>query len=72
LVGYDEERLYLADPSRATRLGYAFLSRSELDDRWHDLTQPDERVGRMAIFVRGEQRLLLSRRPIADRAERLQ
>jgi ABC-type bacteriocin/lantibiotic exporter with double-glycine peptidase domain len=66
LVGYDEERLYVADPSRATRLGYAFLSRSELDDRWHDLTRADERVERMAIFVRGE---LTAAPPPTDRRE---
>jgi predicted double-glycine peptidase len=70
MVGYDEEHLYFADPSRATQAGYAFLERSELDDRWHDLTGADERVARMTIFVHGTQRLP-SRGPVAERAERL-
>jgi predicted double-glycine peptidase len=57
MVGYDEDRLYFADPSRATPGGYAFLLRSELDDRWHDLSgELDTPLERMAIFVRGTQR----------------
>jgi predicted double-glycine peptidase len=57
MVGYDEERLYFADPSRATPGGYAFLLRSELDDRWHDLSgDHDAPLERMSIFVRGARR----------------
>ena len=34
--------------------GYAFLSRAELEERWHDLAGAlDQPVERMAIFVRG-------------------
>jgi ABC-type bacteriocin/lantibiotic exporter with double-glycine peptidase domain len=59
MVGYDTERLYFADPSRATPRGYAFLNRTELDDRWHDLSgDHDTLVERMTIFVRGSQRWL--------------
>jgi predicted double-glycine peptidase len=57
MVGYDAERLYFADPSRATPKGYAFLLRSELEPRWHDLAGlANRRVERMAIFVRGTTR----------------
>jgi predicted double-glycine peptidase len=54
MVGYDARRLFFMDPSRATPRGYAFLDRTELDERWHDLAgDNDSRVERMAIFVRG-------------------
>ncbi len=54
LVGYDDERLFFADPSTMTPEGYAYLPRGELEERWHDLAgDSDDRVGRMAIFVRG-------------------
>jgi predicted double-glycine peptidase len=54
MIGYDDERLFFADPSTATPHGYVFLPRAELDDRWHDLAGlTDDRVERMAIFVRG-------------------
>ncbi len=54
MVGYDEERLFFADPSTMTPDGYAFLPRNELEERWHDLAGlSDDRVERMAIFVRG-------------------
>jgi predicted double-glycine peptidase len=57
MVGYDDDRLYFADPSRATPNGYAFLQRGELDDRWHDLSgEHDTRLEHMAIFVRGTKR----------------
>jgi predicted double-glycine peptidase len=57
MVGYDDDRLYFADPSRATPNGYAFLQRGELDDRWHDLSgEHDARLEHMAIFVRGTKR----------------
>ncbi len=57
MVGYDHERLYFADPSRATPQGYAFLMRAELEPRWHDLAGAgDRRVERMAIFVSGTTR----------------
>jgi hypothetical protein len=57
MVGYDRERLYFADPSRATPQGYAFLLRTELEPRWHDLTgTADLPVERMAIFVSGTTR----------------
>ena len=57
MVGYDAERLYFADPSRATPRGYAFLPRADFDDRWHDLSgDHDMPVEHMAIFVRGTQR----------------
>jgi predicted double-glycine peptidase len=57
MVGYDRERLFFVDPSRATPLGYAYLMRGELEERWHDLAgDRDEPVQHMAIFVRGERR----------------
>ena len=55
MVGYDSERLFFADPSTMSPHGYVFLPRGELDERWHDLAGiRDDRVERMAIFVRGE------------------
>ncbi len=72
LIGYDEQRLYFADPSRATPLGYAFLLRTELEARWHDLAGPhDLRVERMAIFVRGTSRWSSSDAPAPRCASRL-
>jgi ABC-type bacteriocin/lantibiotic exporter with double-glycine peptidase domain len=57
MVGYDAERLFFVDPSRATPKGYAYLERSELDERWHDLAgDADAPLERMAIFVRGTKR----------------
>jgi predicted double-glycine peptidase len=57
MVGYDDERLYFADPSTMTPHGYVFLPRVELEERWHDLAGvSDDRVERMAIFVRGSGR----------------
>ena len=54
-VGYDASHLFFMDPSKMTPSGYAYLSREELDERWHDLAGDDDvRVDRMAIFVRGE------------------
>jgi len=54
MVGYDDERLFFADPSTMTPHGYVFLPRAELDERWHDLAGlSDLPVERMAIFVRG-------------------
>jgi predicted double-glycine peptidase len=54
MVGYDDERLFFADPSTMTPHGYVFLPRGELEERWHDLAGlADVRVERMAIFVRG-------------------
>lgn len=54
MVGYDDERLYFADPSTMTPYGYVFLPRVELEERWHDLAgMSNDRVERMAIFVRG-------------------
>jgi predicted double-glycine peptidase len=55
MVGYDDERLFFADPSTMTPHGYAYLPRNEFDERWHDLAGlTDDRVERMAIFVRGK------------------
>jgi hypothetical protein len=55
MVGYDPDRLFFADPSNASPAGYVYLPRTELDERWHDLTgQDDAPVRRMTIFVRGE------------------
>jgi hypothetical protein len=57
MVGYDSERLFFADPSRATPHGYAFMPRGELEERWHDLAgENGKALERMAIFVRGTQR----------------
>jgi len=54
MVGYDAERLFFMDPSRMTPGAYAYLLRSELEERWHDLAGRDNiRLSRMAIFVRG-------------------
>jgi hypothetical protein len=53
LVGYDDERLFFMDPSRVTPGPYVYMARSELAERWHDLAgDRDERLERMAIFVR--------------------
>jgi predicted double-glycine peptidase len=58
MVGYDDERLYFADPSTMTPYGYVFLPRVELEERWHDLAgMSNDRVERMAIFVRGSAQL---------------
>lgn len=57
MVGYDRERLFVADPGTMTPGAYAFLPRAELEERWHDLAgDHDERLERMAIFVRGARR----------------
>jgi ABC-type bacteriocin/lantibiotic exporter with double-glycine peptidase domain len=54
MVGYDADRLFFMDPSRMTPGPYAYLLRSELDERWHDLAgRENVRLERMAIFVRG-------------------
>lgn len=54
MVGYDADRLFVMDPGRMTPGAYAYLLRSELEDRWHDLAGPcNERVYRMAIFAGG-------------------
>ena len=54
LVGYDDERLFVMDPSVLTPGPHAFLPTSELDERWHDLAGPHEvPVERMVIFVGG-------------------
>jgi predicted double-glycine peptidase len=54
MVGYDDERLFFMDPSTMTPEAYAYLPRSELDERWHDLAgDGDERIEHMAIFARG-------------------
>jgi predicted double-glycine peptidase len=64
MVGYDDERLFFADPSTMTPHGYAFLPRAELEERWHDLAGlSDDRVQRMAIFVRGPERRALDSAP---------
>ncbi len=64
MVGYDDERLFFADPSTMTPHGYAFLPRVELEERWHDLAgMSDDRVERMAIFVRGSARRALESAP---------
>lgn len=55
LVGYDAVNLYVMDPSVLTSGGYAYFPRAELDERWHDLSGPDDaRLERMVIFVRGD------------------
>jgi hypothetical protein len=37
--------------------GFVYLTRAEFEERWHDLAgDHDERVERMAIFVRGPMR----------------
>jgi len=57
MVGYDDEKLFFADPSTMTPHGYAFLPRGELDERWHDLAgEHDDPIQRMAIFARGTRR----------------
>jgi predicted double-glycine peptidase len=54
MVGYDDERLFFMDPSTMTPGPYAYLARTEIDERWHDLAgEDDARLERMAIFVRG-------------------
>jgi len=64
MVGYDVDRLYFADPSTMTPDGFVYLTRSEFEDRWHDLAgEHDVRVERMAIFVRG---------PVRDRSEAIE
>lgn len=64
MVGYDDDRLFFADPCTMTPHGYAFLLRGELEERWHDLAGlRDDRVERMAIFVRGALRRSLESVP---------
>jgi len=64
MVGYDAERFFFVDPSRATPFGYAFLPRAELDERWHDLAgEADVPLERMAVFVRGSRRWEASEPP---------
>jgi predicted double-glycine peptidase len=54
MVGYDDERAFFMDPCTMTPGRYAFLTRAELDERWHDLAGDDDaRTERMTIFVRG-------------------
>jgi predicted double-glycine peptidase len=66
MVGYDDERLYFADPSTMTPDGFGYLTRAELEERWHDLAgDHDERVERMAIFVRSPLRAAASTNPPA-------
>lgn len=70
LVGYDAERLFFVDPSRATARGYVFLPRAELDERWHDLAgDSDTPLERMAIFVRGSKASLPPEPPPAQAVE---
>jgi len=72
LVGYDDERLYFMDPSRMTPGAYAYLTRAELDERWHDLTgDHNQQVLRMAIFARGPAIPLPAAEPDAGVATRL-
>jgi predicted double-glycine peptidase len=55
MVGYDDQRLFFADPSTMTPHGYAFLPRGEFEERWHDLTgDHDEPARRMTIFAHGD------------------
>jgi predicted double-glycine peptidase len=55
LVGYDAGALFFLDPSTLTPGPYAFLTREELEARWHDVAgDRDDRFERMAIFVRGD------------------
>jgi predicted double-glycine peptidase len=54
MVGYDDERLFFMDPSTMIPGGYAYLPRTELDERWHDLAgDNDLRLYHMAIFAHG-------------------
>jgi predicted double-glycine peptidase len=56
LVGYDAEHLFFMDPSVLTVGAYAYIPRSELAERWHDLAGVDNRrLERMTLFVRGGQ-----------------
>lgn len=51
MVGYDDERVFFMDPS--TRGRYAFVTRAQLDERWHDVDgDREEHRERMAVFVR--------------------
>jgi predicted double-glycine peptidase len=57
MVGYDETHLFFMDPSILTPGAYAYLPRTELAERWHDISgEGDERLERMAIFVAGDER----------------
>jgi uncharacterized protein len=72
LVGYDDERLFFMDPSRATPGPYAYLPRAELDERWHDLTgDHNQEVLRMAVFARGPALPPSAEEPMATGATKL-
>jgi predicted double-glycine peptidase len=72
LVGYDDERLFFMDPSTMTPGPYAYLSRTELGERWHDLSgDRDEQVRHMAIFVRGSTTPRMADEPMSQGATKL-
>ena len=50
LVGYDDRELFFMDPSTSEH--YAYVPRTELEPRWHDLlTGSNEHIEHAAIFV---------------------
>jgi ABC-type bacteriocin/lantibiotic exporter with double-glycine peptidase domain len=72
MVGYDDERLFFMDPCTMTPGAYAYLPRAELADRWHDLSgDHNERIERMAIFVRGSAGPRIPDEPAPQTAARL-
>lgn len=51
-IGYDDEGYYFMDPSQ---IGYSYLTKKELDDRWHDKSkQNDKTYNRLAVIVYGK------------------
>jgi len=72
MVGYDSERLFFMDPSTMTPGPYAYLSRAELAERWHDLTgEHNVRVEHMAIFVTGTTLPRVPDEPLPENVPRL-
>jgi len=58
IVGLTDDRVYVMDPS--VRTGYAYLSRSQFLERWHDYDVEADRLtvwNRLGIIINGTPRL---------------
>jgi predicted double-glycine peptidase len=57
-IGYDQERLYVEDPSILGSKGW--MTFKELDARWHDYDSgPDDRYTRLGIVCIGKRRAVI-------------
>jgi uncharacterized protein len=54
VLGYDEERFYVADPSTMSGEGFMWVPKTEFLSRWHDETVNGEKRSHEAIFVKGD------------------